>query len=144
MAVNAAACLNTIQEAFSPATMKTPTEKTENPQAYDQPYYAFDHVKAARHVLGIVGGNEVSGIQGNRVDLESDLFGITRPITRGTARQHLPPKVQDPAIQRVNAKGKIDINIRPVHLPTYQMWAYPATLAPEPFKTEACQQPHKF
>ncbi len=139
-----AACLNTLQEAFTPAKMKTPTESKENPQAYDQPWYAFDHVKAARPVLGLVGGNEASGIQGNRVDLESDLFGITRPITWGNSREHQPPRMADAAITRVNAKGKLDINIRPVHLPTYQMWAYPATLAPEPFKNEACQQPHKF
>lgn len=140
----AAACLNTLQEAFSPAKMKTSTEKSENPQAYDQSYYVYDHVKGARHVLGVVGGNEVSGIQGNRVDLESDLLGITRPITWGNSREHQPPRMQDAAIRRDTTKGKLDINIRPVHLPTYQMWAYPVTLAPEPFKSEACQQPHKF
>lgn len=136
--------LNTLQEAFSPAQMKTPTEKSENPQAYDQSYVVYDHVKASRHILGVVGGNEASGIEGNRVDLESDLMGITRPTSWCNSKQHQPPRIEDSAISRKNIKGNIDINIRPVHLPTYQMWAYPATLAPEPFKLEACQQPHKF
>jgi hypothetical protein len=133
-----------LQEAFEPAKMKTATEEKENPQAYEQPVSAYQHVKAARHILGLYGGNEVSGIQGNRVDLESDLLGITRPTTWCNDRQHNPPRVDDTKIVRKNNKENITIDVKPVHQPTYQMWAYPATFAPEPFRVEACQAPHKF
>lgn len=129
----------TLAEAYE----TTPLESgKENPQYYEQSVGVYQHKKEARHVLGLVGGNEVSGIQGNRVDLESDLLGITRPITWGNAREHVPTTSN--IIERKNAKYDISINTTPVHLNTYQMWAYPATYAPIPFKQEACTKPEKF
>ena len=138
--------MSSYQEAFEKPAMKTGMEVAENPQSYDQAAYAYQHVRAARHILGLVGGNEVSGIQGNRVDLESDLQGITRPTTRGNDREHQPLYLKQTMIERKNAKytTPLKINVEPVHQPTYQMWAYPATLAPEPFRKEACQNPEKF
>lgn len=41
----------------------------------------FENCNKCRHELGLVGGTNVSHIRGNLVDLESDLFSITRPIT---------------------------------------------------------------
>lgn len=138
--------MSSYQEAFEPTSLKTPTERAENPQSYDQAVYAYQHKKEARHILGLVGGNEVSGIKGNRVDLESDLLGITRPTTRGNERLHQPLRLKQATLERVNAKytTPLTINLQPDHLPSYQMWAYPATLAPEPFKQETCQNPEKF
>lgn len=137
--------LNNLSEAFETAQMKTPTEQRENPQAYDQNVAYVQHVKASRHMLGLVGGNEVSGIRGNAVDLESDLLGITRPTTRGNFRLHAPLYVDQSKIVRENPKvGHLTLNISPVHLPSYQMWAYPATFAPPAFKAEACKRPEKF
>ena len=134
--------MSSYQEAFE----KSPTgnEAEENPQSYEQGVYAYQHVKGARHILGLVGGNEVSGIKGNRADLESDLRGITRPLTRGNSRQHQPLHLKASEIKRGNAKYNLDINIQPEHLNTYQMWAYPVVLAPQPFKKEACKNPEKF
>lgn len=134
--------MSSYQEAFE----KSPTgnEGEENPQSYEQGIYAYQHVKAARHIVGLVGGNEVSGIKGNRVDLESDLRGITRPLTRGNSRQHQPLHLKTSEIKRGNAKYNLDINIQPDHLKSYQMWAYPVVLAPQPFKKEACKNPEKF
>jgi hypothetical protein len=126
--------------------MSTPTETAENPQSYAYANYTVQHVKASRHILGLVGGNEVSGIKGLAIDLESDLRGITRPTTRANARQHQPLHLKQTSIERTNAKytTPLKINITPTHLPTYQLWAYPATFAPEPFKKETCQNPEKF
>jgi hypothetical protein len=138
--------MSSYQEAFETAPMATTMEKNENPQSYAYADYTVKHVKSARHILGLVGGNEVSGVKGNVTDVESDLRGTTRPLTRGSARQHQPLHTKQMMIERVNSKYNtpLRINIQPNHLPTYQMWAYPATFAPQPFAKESCQNPEKF
>jgi hypothetical protein len=130
-----------LAEAFQPADVQH-IEKKENPQTYHQRSEYVQHVKAARHILGVVGGNEVSIIKGNVVDLESDLLGITRPTTRATARAHLPQK--GPEIVRNTTKGTMRIDTTPQHLPTYQMWAYPVVVAPLPLEKETCARPEKY
>jgi hypothetical protein len=56
---------------------------TQIPQKYYNP-------NAARNALGLVGGNEVSVASGNIVDLESDLYGITRDLSRVPGRRYQP------------------------------------------------------
>jgi len=124
--------------------LQHPFEKKENPQGYDQTPFAYVSSEPKRHILGVYGGNEVSGIQGNRADLESDLRGITRPNTWCTDRKHLPPSVKDMEIQRSNPKTELKINVTPRHMPVYQMWAYPATVAPLPFESKVCKNPEKY
>ncbi len=127
------------------APLDHPFEKKENPQAYDEFAYAYTHKHAARHILGVVGGNEVSLIKGNRVDLESDLLGITRPNSWCTDRKHLPPKANDTQIKRVNPKeDTFSVNVTKPHLPVFQMWAYPVTLSPLPVENQVCKAPHKY
>jgi hypothetical protein len=117
-------------------------ERAENPQAYDEPVASVRHVKEARHILGLVGGNEVSRIAGNQADLESDLLGITRPTTWCAKRLHAPPS--GTTIVRDTTKGALNINAAPIHLPTYQMWAYPEVVGPEPLMKETCHRPEKY
>jgi hypothetical protein len=50
----------------------------------------FYHPNAGRHALGLIGGNEVSLITGNMVDLESDLRNITRDLSKAPAKQYQP------------------------------------------------------
>lgn len=124
--------------------LQHPFEKEENPQAYDETPFVYVAKQPARHILGTVGGNNVSLISGNRVDLESDLLGITRPNTWCNYREHLPPKQGATIIKRDNPKIDISINVKPKHLPAYQMWAYPATFAPLPIENQVCKQPEKY
>ncbi len=119
-------------------------ERAENPQAYDEFAAAVRHVKEARHMLGLVGGNEVSRIAGNQTDLESDLLGITRPNTDCAARKHLPSDAMKTGLQRTNPKMQLTIDTAPVHLRPYQQWAYPSVIGPEPLRKETCGQPHKY
>jgi hypothetical protein len=133
-----------LTEAFpEPCKAAAQFERKENPQAQDELPSFVQHVKEARHVLGLVGGNEVSRIQGNSVDLESDLLGLTRPATHCPGREHLPP-TNDDQIRRVNAKGEFVIHTTPVHLRAYQQWAYPSVLAPEPLVSKVCMRPEKY
>jgi len=123
-------------------TAATLNEKAENPQSYEEYSMYVQHKKEARHILGLVGGNEVSRIAGNQADLESDLLGITRPNSDSTARHHLPPK--GTLIERSNPKIAIKIDTTPVHLNTYQQWAYPSVIGPVPMEQEVCHRPEKY
>jgi hypothetical protein len=53
------------------------------PQKYYNP-------NAARNALGLVAGNDVSIASGNLVDLESDLYGITRTASKAPTKQYQP------------------------------------------------------
>ena len=118
-------------------------ERLENPQVYQEFPSAVRHVEERRHILGIVGGNEVSRIQGIQADLESDLLGITRPISYATYRHHLPTTPSEPIV-RENPKLVLKVDTKPVHLKGYQQWAYPSVLAPEPLAKETCYRPEKY
>jgi hypothetical protein len=99
---------------------------------------------AKRHILGLVGGNEVSRMAGNPQDIESELRGITRPLTNCPDREYKPTKAGQDSLVINNRKTHLSIDIRSVHLPEYQMWAYPTTFAPLPLRKETCGQPHKY
>lgn len=134
--------LNSYFEAYEKPNSHT-FEKKENPQNYTYSVSQFEHVKPKRHILGLVGGNEVYNITGNRVDLESDLMGITRPFTWGTERKHLPSENPD-EIYRKNPKNTLTVQANPVAREEYQLWSYAEVNAPLAFKKEACNMPHKF
>ena len=132
-----------LSEAFpAPNSAAGLHERLENPQRYDQLPEFVQHVKERRHILGIVGGNEVSRAEGSMADLESDLQGITRPNTWSTERHHLPPK--DTKIRRENPKTQMTIDATPVALPAFQQWAYPSVIGPVPLEKETCMKPEKF
>ena len=118
-------------------------EKKENPQVFDRLVEEYQNDKSKRHILGLVGGNDVYEIKGSRVDLESDLMGITRANTWGTARKHLPSETPD-SINRDTPKEKISINATPVKREEFQMWSYPAVYAPLSFKIDSCMPKNKF
>ena len=79
------------------------------PQKYYNP-------NAARNALGLVGGNEVSIASGNLVDLESDLYGITRTASKAPAKQYQPScplggaAAKPATLAPVNGVGPISVN----------------------------------
>ena len=135
--------MSNIEEAYG-SLLPTHWEKAENPQHYDKLESTYANPKPQRHILGLVGGNEVSLIKGNMVDLESDLRGINIPNTFAPWRSYQPPQQSQDEIVRNNTKGKVVIDTTPVHLPAYQMWAYPGVIAPLPMKREVCVKPEKY
>lgn len=120
-------------------------EKKENPQAYDRFIGMEAHQRPTQHMLGVVGGNEVAIPTWARMrDIESDLRGTTRANTFCPARQHLPLTPTQASVKRVTPKQQVTIVTKPQTMPQSQMWAYPATLAPEPFIHESCAAPWKY
>ena len=72
--------LSNVNDAYGPI-LTAHWEKEDDPQHYDFLTSQFVNPSPQRHILGIVGGNDVSLIKGNMVDLESDLRGINIPNT---------------------------------------------------------------
>ena len=134
--------LSNVTDAYGPL-LTAHWEKSENPQHYDEMTSQYVNPRPQRHILGIVGGNEVSLIKGNMVDLESDLRGITIPNTFAPWRQYQPPQ-QKKEIVRENVKSSLTIDIQKAHLPAYQMMAYPAVVAPYPMINQVCVKPEKY
>ena len=134
--------LSNVTDAYGPL-LTSHWEKEENPQHYDDLTSQYVNPRPQRHILGIVGGNEASLIKGNMVDLESDLRGITIPITFAPWRQYQPPQ-QKKEIIRDNVKTSLTIDIQKAHLPAYQMIGYPAVVAPYPIINQVCVKPEKY
>jgi hypothetical protein len=126
--------------AFSPH----PWQDKENPQAYSLIKEYGQHPKPSQHGLGLVGGNEVIiKDRVSQVTVESDLRGITRVNTFCPERGHLPTKTNTHFV-RNTPKGKVTVSVPSEALPRSQLWAYPATLAPEPFRFDTCDRPEKY
>lgn len=127
------------------STQMHPWEKRENPESYYiLPMFA-EHPDPARNILGTFGGNTCS-YEGRtmQVDTESDLRGITRPLTYCPQREYAPMKNNPKEIVRTTTKGKVDIKVAVAPLESTQMWSYPAILTPEPMEADVCKRPEKF
>jgi hypothetical protein len=121
-----------------------PWQEKENPQAYSLVKEYGEHPKPSQHRLGLVGGNEVyMKDRASQVHVESDLRGITRANTFCPERGHLPTQTKQ-HIVRDTPKGKVIVSVPSDKLAQSQMWAYPATLSPEPFQYETCSRPEKY
>jgi len=94
----------------------------------------FEHSQKCRHELGLVGGTAVSHTKGNLVDLESDLRGQTRLLSRCATQQWMPvPK--DGLI--LNDKTE-PIDTKQKHLPSCQMIRYRSVPLPPAMNLPRC------
>ncbi len=117
--------------------------------SYTQIPEKFYHPKPTRNALGLVGGNEVSNISGSVVDLESDLFGISRSLTKCAAREYIPacplggagcPAYPGTRTFVDRATGAtISIDTSPKTLPTSQYATYPGVSNPATLTTKVAQ-----
>ena len=57
-------------------------QESVGPLAYQLDIDKYENRKKCRVDLGLLGGNNVSHIKGNMVDLENDLMGLTRPLVQ--------------------------------------------------------------
>jgi hypothetical protein len=99
--------------------------------------FRFENPNKCRHTLGLVGGTAVSHIQGNLVDLESELRGQTRYNTKCAARHYHPSEGKDAMIHNDKTAP---IDTRRVHLPACQMFTYRAVPMPPAMELNQCQR----
>jgi hypothetical protein len=160
---------------FSLGSFPDPIAGTAKPTdviagGYTQISQKYFHNNGARNALGLVGGNEVSMITGNLVDLESDLRGVTRDLSRAPARKYQPSCALGSAGKEPSAANSLSpftggpcaaypkrlvftergtgkviaVNTTPRHLPTTQYVSYPGVPAPEVFNQEVYGAPWRF
>jgi hypothetical protein len=95
--------------------------------------YRYEHKDKCMHELGFVGGTAVSHIQGNLVDLDSELRGQTRVLTKCVTNLYKP--TEDGIV--TNDKTT-PINTTLSHLPTCQSIMYRSVPLPPPIKINNC------
>jgi len=95
--------------------------------------YRYEHKDKCIHQLGFVGGTTVSHIQGNLVDLDSELRGQTRIISKCQTNQYKPSNDN-----MINNDKTSPINTTMNHLPSCQSIMYRSVPLPPPIKINNC------
>lgn len=85
----------------------------------------FENANKCRHQLGLIGGTAVSHIKGNNVDLESELRGQTRYISKCGNNMYVPT---DDGIIKNDKTEPIDTKL--LHLPSCQTIMYKSVPLP--------------
>jgi hypothetical protein len=118
-----------------------PLEYMLNPMQYE-------NCNKCRIELGVVGGNNVSHVKGNLVDLESDLMGVTRKASLCPSRKFKSicatsdPNNCQPANIAIDGPGcngnprVIDTTM--THLPSCNMFRYKPTPLPPALRLPKC------
>jgi hypothetical protein len=96
--------------------------------------YRYEHENKCRHQLGFVGGTVVSHIQGNLVDLDSELRGQTRIISKCGTNQYVPT---EDGIIKNDKTQPIDTTM--LHLPARQSIMYREVPMPPKINYDKCQ-----
>jgi len=97
--------------------------------------YRYEHQEKCRHNLGLVGGTAVSHVQGNMVDLESDLRGQTRLLSKCTS--HYASPVAEGGVISNDKTAPIDTSKK--HLPSCQMISYRSVPLPRQDNYSKCR-----
>ena len=108
----------------------------------------FENYSKSRIEFGIVGGNDVSLIKGNMIDLESDLYGITRLQSKCPQLKYLSPcptgNMNSCQPQQIIIKGNPSnmgrvIDTTPMHLRSSQMFRYTPIPLPQGIQMPRCK-----
>ena len=93
----------------------------------------YEHCNKCRVELGVVGGMNVSHIKGNLIDLENDLRGQTRPVTKCSNYKYQPSKNNIlESKEYIKCVEHPKINTEMEHLESCQMFEYkPVPRAPK-------------
>lgn len=83
--------------------------------------FRYEHQDKCRHRLGLVGGTEVSHISGNLVDLESELRGQTRYLSKCFCENAPRPLSEGDVIKNDKTEP---ISTAKKHLPACQFISY--------------------
>jgi hypothetical protein len=93
----------------------------------------FEHKDKCRHQLGLIGGTAVSHIKGNMVDLDSELRGQTRYISKCGNNMYVPT---DDGIIKNDKTQPIDTTA--LHLPYCQSIMYHSVPLPPKMDFNHC------
>lgn len=97
----------------------------------------YEHPKKCRHELGLLGGANVSVSRDNIVDVESELFGITRVLSKCAVSQAKPLE-DNPVILNDKTRPIDTRNVK--HLKNCQMIDYQEVPLPPPQAYNRCRR----
>jgi hypothetical protein len=110
----------------------------------------YENCSKCRNQLGLIGGTNVSHIAGNLVDLETDLFGITRkaslcPTQKYLNKCALSENINECQVNEIKIPGNCStkeriIDTTPRHLQNCQMTRYKPIPLPEPLNLDHCSR----
>lgn len=107
----------------------------------------FQNCNPCRINFGIVGGNDVSIVKGNMVDLESDLFGQTRTQSKCPTLKYINPcpngDMNSCQPRQIVIRGNPSnqgrvVDTTPLHLRNCQMFRYTPVSLPQPYIMPRC------
>jgi hypothetical protein len=90
--------------------------------------------------FGLVGGTNVSQIQGNLVDLENDLYGLTRTASRCPKYHYIPQEgnIQKP-INYIKPVINPELNLKKKHLKSCNFFNYQEIPKEPPLVLDKCE-----
>lgn len=101
----------------------------------------YNNCNKCRNEFGLVGGTDVSQIEGNLVDLENDLYGLTRSASLCPSKKFLPKCNEIEYVPRGQCDGNTKIDTKLIHLPACQMIDYKPCPLPPPMVYKGCTFP---
>lgn len=84
----------------------------------------YENKKKCRHEFGLVSGQDVSLVKGNLIDLESELRGQTRKLSKCNADEFFPDSGKKIHINNPSGSDPRVIDTTLVHLKSCQMINY--------------------
>ena len=121
--------------------------QSQGPNAYLLDVVKYENCQKCRVDLGVVSGAAVSHINGNLVDLESELRGQNRNASSCPTKHYIPSvlannnQYQQPSNIKIanepNRQGRV-IETQQVHLPSCQLVRYPEVPLPTPIRYDNC------
>jgi hypothetical protein len=118
---------------YDTCSYKQNLEESVNTLGYILTPFRYEHKDKCRHQLGFIGGTSVSHIQGNMVDLESELRGQTRFISKCGTNYYIP--TNDNMIKNDKTEP---INTTMKHLSPCQSIMYRSIPLPPKMKISSC------
>jgi hypothetical protein len=114
------------RELYDTNNYKLQLQESVNTLDYILSPFRYEHNNKCRHQLGLIGGTDVSHIKGNLVDLESDLRGQTRLLSKSGGSRYIPTN------DNIITNDKTEpIDTTMLHLPACQTIMYRSVPVPK-------------
>lgn len=134
---------------YDSCAYKTTINESVGPLEYMLDPIRYENCNKCRMELGLVGGTNVSHVQGSLVDLETELKGLTRnnslcpskkyqsPCNSGDLTNCPHPNINIPS---TTCEADRSVNTTMRHLPSCQMIRYKPIPLPNPMVVNRCGQ----
>jgi hypothetical protein len=118
---------------YDTCSYKQDLQENVSTLSYILSHFRYEHKDKCRHQLGLLGGTSVSHVKGNLVDLDSELRGQTRIISKCGNNLYVPT---EDGIIKNDKTPPIDTTM--LHLPSCQSIMYRSVPMPPQMDYNHC------